>query len=100
MSRWKTECRYMPPGIQVGFEIDGEIYRDDANPAVLRMRRTVARGLRERWPREKILEQTTRIGKFIGSAALAPGVTIRGGREDYHWILTLRPDREAGGRAK
>jgi hypothetical protein len=93
MSRWKTEPVYMPPGIQVGFEIDGEIFRDDANPAVLRMRRTVARGLRERWPREKILEQVTRIGKFRGSAELVPGVTIRNGREDNFWTLTLRPDR-------
>ena len=93
MSNWKTACAYMPPGIQVGFEIDGEIFRDDANAAVLRMRRSVARGLREGWPREKILEQATRIGKFRGSADLVPGVTIRGGREDYHWTLTLRPDR-------
>jgi hypothetical protein len=96
MSSWKTACRYMPPGIQVDIEIDGEILRDDANPSVLRMRRTVARGLRKRWPREKIIEHTSRVGKFTGSADLAPGITIRDGREGYYWVLTLRPDCPQG----
>jgi hypothetical protein len=96
MSKWKTACRYMPPGIQVVIEIDGEIFRDDANPAVLSMRRIVARGLRAGWSREKIIEQISCAGGFIGSADLAPGVIIRRGREDYYWILVLRPDCTQG----
>src|SRR5882724_4461162 len=87
----RSECRYKVPCIRVGFAIDGEIVGDDANPLVLRMRRTVARGLRERWTREEILKQTAIIGKFTGSAELAPGVTIRNGREGYFWTLTLWP---------
>jgi hypothetical protein len=82
----------MPPGVRVDFKIDGEIFRYDANAAVLRMRRTVARGLRERWPRARILEQTIAIGKFKGSADLAQGVVILNGRENYYWTLTLWPD--------
>ena len=82
----------MPAPIRVGFEIDGEVFRHDANPAVLRMRRTVARGLRERWPRDRILEQTIINGKFKGFADLAPGVVIIKGRENYYWTLTLWPD--------
>jgi len=89
---WKSECRYMPAPIRVDFEIDGRIFRHDASPAVLRMRRTVARGLRECWPRERILEQTIINGKFKGSADLVPGVVIIKGRENYYWTLTLWPD--------
>ncbi|WP_315761425.1 hypothetical protein [Bradyrhizobium sp. SZCCHNS2005] len=94
MGLWERECKYMPPGIRVGFEIDGEIFRRDGNPAVLRMRRTVARGLRERWPREKILEQTVVNGKFEGSADLTPGFEVINGKDNYFWTLTLWPDRE------
>jgi hypothetical protein len=88
---WRSECRYMVPGIQVGFEINGEIVRRDDSRVVLRMRRTVARGLRERLPREIILAQTISAGKFEGSADLAPGVEIMNGKEIYFWTLTLWP---------
>lgn len=87
-----SACRYMPPGVRVDFEIGGDIFRHDANRAVLRMRRMAARGLRERWPLERILEQIILIGKFGGSADLVPGVVIIDGREQYYWTLTLRPD--------
>jgi hypothetical protein len=80
----------MPAPVRVDFEIDGEIFRHDANPAVLRIRRTVTRGLRESWPRERIIQQTLIIGKFKGSAELTPGVAILNGRENYYWTLTLR----------
>jgi hypothetical protein len=84
----------MPPGIRVGFEIDGQIHRRDASPAVLRMRRTVARGLRERWPRERILTQTIENGKFEGSADLTPGFEVIRGKDNYFWTLTLWPDEQ------
>lgn len=88
---WKSECRYMPAPIRIGFEIDDEIFRLDASPSVLRMRRMVARGLRERWQRERIVEQAIHVGRFKGSADLSPGVTIINGRENYFWTLTLWP---------
>lgn len=90
---WKSECKYMVPPVRICFNIDGETFYDDANRAVLRMRKTVARGLRNRWPLETILAQTIHIGKFIGSAELAPGATIIRGHENYFWELTLRPEQ-------
>lgn len=57
------------------------------------MRRAVARGLRERWPREKILQQAILIGKFRGSADLTQGVVLINDRENYYWTLTLLPAR-------
>jgi hypothetical protein len=82
----------MPPGIRIHFEIDGVSFRHDGSPTVLRMRRAVARALREHWPRERILEQIIAIGKFDGSADLVPGIEIINGRESYHWTLTLWPE--------
>jgi hypothetical protein len=90
----------MPAPIRIQFEIDGEFFRDDASPAVLQMRRAVARGLRERWPRERILETVLAIGRFEGVADLAQGVSIINQRENYYWTLTLRLDSKQFARSQ